>query len=180
LQGIIVVALSQGLRLGEVLGLQVEDADFANSKLHVRHTLGRDRTLGPTKHTKLTGKRDPRDVAPIDLMPAARKVLLELRMEASEGYLFRNTLGRPRERRAVQRAFENAVSRAALPVTHDGPVNFHSLRHTCISRLANSPRVGVIYAMDFAGHSSLEITNGYVHKVEDAARTSAAAEALTG
>ena len=63
---IIAVALSQALRLGEVLGLQVEDVDFANNKLRVRRTLERKRNLGPTKHAKLTGKRDPRDLHPID------------------------------------------------------------------------------------------------------------------
>lgn len=36
-------------------------------------------------------------------MRAAREVLLERRMEGVEGFLFTNTLGRPRERRAVQR-----------------------------------------------------------------------------
>jgi integrase len=76
LRHIIAVALSQALRLGEVLGLQVEDVDFANNKLRVRRTLDRKRNLGPTKHAKLTGKRDPRDLHPI--------------------FLFTNTLGRPR------------------------------------------------------------------------------------
>ena len=77
-------------------------------------------------------------------------------------------------------ALENAVERAALPETVDGGVNFHSLWHTAIFRLANDPRVGVIYARDFAGHSSLALTNSYVHRVEDEARTAAAVEALSG
>lgn len=180
LRDIVVVALSQGLRLGEVLGLQVPEVDEAlrTGKLRVRHSLGRDGQLGGTKHTKLTGKRDPRDVTPIDLMPAAREVLIELRTNVSEGFLFRNQLGGFRQRRNVQRAFDKAVTRAALPVTQDGAITLHALRHTCISRLANDPRVGIVYARDFAGHSSLEITNGYVHAVADEARTAAAAEAL--
>ena len=80
----------------------------------------------------------------------------------------------------MQRAYSKAVTTAALPLTSDGGVNFHSLRHTAISRLANDPRVGVVYARDFAGHTSLEVTNAYVHKVDDAARAVAAAEALQG
>lgn len=74
---IIVVALSQGLRLGEVLGLQVPEVDEAlrTGKLRVRFSLDRDGQLGGTKHTKLTGRRDPRDVSPIDLMPTAHRDL---------------------------------------------------------------------------------------------------------
>jgi integrase len=49
LAGIITVALHQALRLGEVAGLQWADVDFAANKLHVRHNLNRDGSLGPTK-----------------------------------------------------------------------------------------------------------------------------------
>jgi integrase len=80
----------------------------------------------------------------------------------------------------VQRAFEKAVERAALPVTAEGKVVFHSLRHTCISRLANDPRVGIIYAQRHAGHADLKTTQSYVKKIESAERTCAAAEALAG
>src|SRR5439155_17531994 len=70
---IITVALHQALRLGEVAGLQWEDVDFPRGKLTVRHSLGRDRLLGPTK-----GGR----VQIIELTPAARTALLELRMDS--------------------------------------------------------------------------------------------------
>ncbi len=42
---------------------------------------------------------------------------------------------------ARSEAFRKARERAALPVTEDGPVVFHSLRHTGISRLANHPAI---------------------------------------
>jgi integrase len=179
LREIVTVALNQGLRLGEVLGLQVDDVDFSSNKLRVRHSLDRDGTLGATKHAKLTGKRDPRDEHPIDLLPAAREILLEKRLEVGEGFLFRNTLGGQRERRDVQRGFSQAVKRAGLS-SDDGAVSFHTLRHTCASRLANNPAVGVTYARDHLGHTSLQITNGYVHRVENQAVTTAAAQALSG
>lgn len=129
--------------------------------------------------TELTGKRDPRDRSGIDLMPAARAILLEKRLEVGEGLLFRNQLGGPRNHADVQRAFGKAVKRAGLS-SAEGAVTFHTLRHTAASRLANDPRVGPVFARDFLGHSSLQITNQYIHKVEDAARTSAAAQALAG
>jgi integrase len=169
---IITVTLHQALRMGETLGMQWEDVDFATGKLHVRHALGRDGTLGPPK-----GGR----VGVIDLTPVAREALLELRMDsAGTGFVFRNKLGGPRQLRDVGRAFEKARSRAALPVTDDGPVVFHSLRHTGISRLANHPAIPLVHVRDFARHSDLSVTQGYVHKIEDAAVTAAIAEALSG
>ena len=38
--------------------------------------------------------------------------------------------------------------------------------------------VGIVYARDFAGHSDLTTTNGYVTKIESPQRTAAAALAL--
>jgi integrase len=73
LRPIITVALHEALRLGEVLALQWEDVDFARNRLHVRHSLGRDRTLGPPKGGK---------AATIELTPAAREALLELRQDS--------------------------------------------------------------------------------------------------
>jgi integrase len=173
LQDIIAVALNQGLRLGEVLGLQWDDVDFANGKLHVRHNLGRDRKLGTPKGGK---------AASIDLMPAARAVLHELRLDNpnGSGFVFVNTLGEPRHHKDVQRGFNVARAKAGLPVTFDGTVTFHSLRHTAITWLANHPGVDIAYVRDFARHSSLAITNGYVHAVENAATTANAAAALAG
>ena len=172
------MALSQALRLGEVLALRVEDVDFANNRLRVHHAVDRAMQDGPTKHMKLTGRRDPRDVTPIPLMPAARKVLLERRLTAGDGYLFATSSGGPERRRDVQRAYTSVVENACLPVTADGAVNFHSLRHTGISRLANHPGVPLVHVRDCAGHTDLSTTQRYVHKIEDAKVAQAMQEAM--
>jgi len=55
----------------------------------------------------------------------------------------------------MTRAFEEAVKLAGLPETEDGPVTFHRLRHTGISRLANDDRrISLIAVRDFAGGPS--------------------------
>lgn len=78
----------------------------------------------------------------------------------------------------MQRGFSQAVENACLPETADGKVNFHSLRHTGISRLANHPRVPLVHVRDFAGHTDLATTQGYVHKIEDEKVAQAMREAL--
>jgi integrase len=164
---IITLALHQALRLGEVCGLMWEDVDFAGGKLQVRRSLGRDGTLGPTKG----GHEDE-----IKLAPAAREALLELRMDSDgTGLVFLNKLGGQRQLRDVQRAFDKARRRAGL----EG-VCFHSLRHTSISRLANAPGVPLVQVRDFARHTQLAVTMGYMHKIESEAVTTAMFEALAG
>jgi integrase len=57
---------------------------------------------------------------------------------------------------------------------------FHSLRHTGISRLANYPAIPLVHVRDFARHTDLAVTGGYVHKIENATVTAAIGEALAG
>jgi integrase len=110
----------------------------------------------------------------------AKEALLELRGmgTSAEGFLFTTSNGTPRQHRDIQRAFGNARLRAALPETEDGPVVFHSLRHTGISRLANHPKIPLVHVRDFARHSNLATTQGYVHKIDSEEITTAIAEAL--
>ena len=181
LRPIILVALYQALRLGEVAGLQVPAVDFANDKLRVHQQLDRRRQLVHTKGADpRTGKRDRRDTSPIDLMPPAREALLEARIDAASEFFFHDGNGEPRHTRAITRAFEQVVKLAALPETEDGPVTFHSLRHTGISRLANDRRISLVWVRDFAGHRSVKTTETYVHKIENANVTRAAVEAMAG
>jgi integrase len=168
LEPIITVALHQALRVGEVCGLMWEDVDFAGGKLTVRRNLGRDGSLGPTK-----GGRE--DVIP--LTPKAREALLELRMERPDGsgFVFRNRHGGSRQLSEVSRSFIKARNRAGLE-----DVVFHSLRHTGISRLANHPAIPLVQVRDFARHTDLAVTQGYIHRIEDEKVTVAIAEALAG
>jgi integrase len=178
LRRIILVALYETLRLGEVAGLQVEAVDFASNKLRVHQQLNRQRQLTHTKGANpRKGIRDRRDTNPIDLLPPAREALLELRMDAASGFFFHED-GEPRHTRAITRAFEEVVKLAGLPETADGKVCFHSLRHTGISRLANAPQVGLVYTQNFAGHTDVQTTMSYVHKIESPTVTAAAAEAM--
>jgi integrase len=171
LRPIVVIALHEALRLGEALALHWENVDFAASKLHIRHNLDRDGNLGVPKSGKSRS---------IELMPAAKAALLDLRLNSGAGFVFTNTHGAARNLRDVQRAFDKARSRAALPTTTEGRVVFHSLRHTGISRLANHPAIPLVHVRDFAGHSDLAVTQSYVHKIESPKVTAAMAEALSG
>jgi integrase len=175
LKPIVTVALNQALRMGEVAGLSWSDVDFKAGMLTVRASLGRDGKLGPPK-----GKK----VCTIPLTPAARAVLVELRGDSDgTGFVFRNSIGGARQLRDIGRAFEKVRDRAGLGADaghEEGPVTFHCLRHTGISRLANHPQIPLVAVRDFARHSNLTTTQGYVHAIESDSVTAAIGEALAG
>jgi integrase len=180
LKEIVIVALHQALRKGEVLALQKDDVDFVNGKLHVRRQIHDDGTIGPCKgQSQEDFERGVGDK--IDLMPAARKVLAEKALQAGPtGWLFVNRYGEPRSHGDIDRAYGNARDRAGLPETEDGKVVFHSLRHTGISRPANHPGVPLVHVQEFARHKDIKTTMSYVHKIESEQVVSAMAEALSG
>jgi integrase len=180
LRPIVTVALHEALRLGEVVGLEWRDVDFAANRLHVRRSVDRGGNVGPCKAGQSRDDFERGKGTLIELTPAAREALLELRLDATEGPVFLNGSGGRRAVSDVQRAFNKARERAALPVTEDGKVVFHSLRHTGISRAANHPAIPLVHVRDFARHANLATTQGYVHKIEDAEVTTALGEALAG
>ena len=170
LSQVVRVALGQALRIGEIAGLMWTDIDFGKGKLHVRRSVDKDGNVGPTK-----GGRE--DV--IALTPKARAALLELRLQSDgSGYVFRNRDGGPWAQRDIGRAFNAAREAAAIRVSEEGKVTFHSLRHTSISRLANHPAIPLVHVRDFARHTDMATTQGYVHRIESEDVTAAFAEAL--
>src|SRR5581483_3455685 len=132
----------------------------------VQHNLGRDGNIGPTKG----GRADV-----IDLMPQAREVLVRLKLASGGADLvFTNRDGNPRQLRDVQRGFALAVQRAGLK---EGVV-FHTLRHTCASKLANHPGIVLVDVRDFMRHTDLAITQGYMHSLPSESKKALLAEAL--
>jgi integrase len=179
LRPIIAVTLHEALRLGEVIGLEWRDVDFTAGRLHIRRAVDHGGNLGPCKGQSREDFEHGKG-ALVELTPAAREALLELRLDAAEGPVFQNGAGGRRGVGDVQRAFRKARERAALPVTEEGGIVFHSLRHTGISRAANHPAIPLVHVRDFARHANLATTQGYVHKIEDAKVTTALGEALAG
>lgn len=161
----ITVARAQCLRLGEVAGLDpYEDVDFTNKKVRIHQQLGRNGELGPTKGAT-PSKPDRRDVNPILLVPDARDALLEM-------------LDTPRRSYSPFR-WRLLMSSASLGCPRRRTARWGSLRHTGISRLANNPKIPLVWVRDFAGHRSIKTTEGYVHRIESEAVTAAAVEAMT-
>jgi integrase len=165
---VIVVAVSCGLRSGEILALRWEDVELERGVLRVRHTLERLgkgwRLLEPKSKQSRRTIRLPEPVIPI--LRAHRVRQLERRLAAGarwkeHDFVFTTRTGQPLEGVRLNRDTKNLFRRAGLP-----PVHFHALRHSCATFLlvqGVAPRV----VMDILGHSDIRLTlNTYSHVLE--------------
>ncbi|QPP08350.1 site-specific integrase [Streptomyces bathyalis] len=166
-----VLAITMGLRRGEIIGLRWTDVDLENRVLYVRQQVQRRRGVLYDDDPK--GRR--RRAVPLPTMCVAplrwhRMRQAEIRGKAGErwqesGYVFTTRTGRPVEPRNVYRSFTRVAQDAKLRV-----IRLHDARHGCATLLVAAgvaPRV----VMEILGHSQISITmDVYTHVVQDTQR----------
>lgn len=171
------VALSLGLRQGEILGLRWEDVDLERRTVTVRKQLQRiDRVPQLVDLKTRQSRRTINLPAPlVQQLRAHRAQQAQERLQLGQdwhdwGLVFCSTIGTPLEPRNLVRLFKAHLQRAGLP-----DVRFHDLRHSCASFLIAqgvNPRI----VMETLGHSQIGLTmNTYAHVFLDAQRQAAEA-----
>jgi len=159
-EALYVLAITTGLRRGELLGLHWDDADLDHGTLRVGRALVREGgryVLGETKTKR--GRRQvnltPRTVA---ALKAHRKRQLEQRVKLAglyedHGLIFSSENGTPlNPENLVKRSFKPLLKRAGLP-----EIRFHDLRHTCATLLlgrAVHPKI----VQELLGHATIAMT----------------------
>jgi integrase len=169
------IAITLGLRRGEVLGLRWSDIDLEGRALRVNQAIqrlltgsderGKRSELRATE-TKTDGSR--RTIALPDSVIRALKIQrarqAQIRLAAGlswtdHGLIFTNTAGGPLEPVILNRDYKATLKVANLPST----LRFHDLRHSAAFLLLAAgvhPRA----IMELLGHSSITITmNVYGH-----------------
>jgi integrase len=159
-EALYVLAITTGLRRGELLGLRWDDADLARGTLRVGRALVREGgryVVGETK-TKRGRRRvnlTPRTVA---ALKAHRKRQLEQRVRLASlyedhGLIFASEKGTPlNPENLVKRSFKPLLQRAGLP-----EIRFHDLRHTCATLLLGRsvhPKI----VQELLGHATIAMT----------------------
>jgi integrase len=154
-----VLAITVGMRQGELSGLEWDDIDFGERVLHVRRTLYERKNgfqVGPPKTKK--------GIRKIRLPQAAIDALLEHRKRvladglAGEPRVFTNAVGGPIYRRNLSRTFKELLKHADCP-----EIRFHDLRHTAAT-LMIAGGVPIKVVAETLGHSRPSITiDTYVH-----------------
>jgi integrase len=169
---ILVLAVSTGLRQGEILGLRWSDIDLDRGTLTVRRTLHQDMTFGPTKAKRerlITLSGALRDM----LVSHRRRNALEslrapIGTKSSLGLVFVNSDGRPVNRAVLLQSFKRLCRREGLPA-----ITFHELRHTCATLLAERG-VHPSEVQRILGHADIKTTLGtYTHAWPEQARDAA-------
>jgi integrase len=159
------VALSLGLREGEVLGLRWSDIDLEERIVRIRVSLQRiDKKL---QLVELKTKRSRRTLPIPDNVFSSLRVhrtqQLMDKMHTGEkwqetGLVFTTGHGRPLSARNVIRSYHRLLAKAKIP-RH----RFHDLRHSCASFLL-SKNIPARTVMDILGHSNISLTmNTYSH-----------------
>ena len=159
-EALYVLAITTGLRRGELLGLRWDDTDLELGTLRVgralvreggRHTLGETKTRRGRRQINLT----PRTV---NALKAHRKNQLEGKMRLAvlyndHGLIFASEVGTPlNPENLVKRSFKPLLKRASLP-----EIRFHDLRHTCATLLLGRG-VHPKLVQELLGHATIAMT----------------------
>jgi integrase len=169
LEALYSVALAQGLRQGEALGLQWDDVDLDMGYITITKQL--QRIHGSPQLVEPKTERSRRTLAMPPMIASALKdhhTRQDQERAAAgkrwveNGLVFTTPIGTPLDGTAVTKGFHRLLERAGLPQRR-----FHDLRHSCATLLlvqGVSPRV----VMDLLGHSQIGLTmNTYSHVIPD-------------
>jgi len=166
-----VVAISTGMRQGELLGLQWSDIDLERGTATVRRAL--QRVDGKLQTVETKTDRSRREVPLTGLAVEALRQLKRRPIQSAAGYVFTSSTGAPLDGTNVTKRLQSRLAAAGLP-----RVTFHALRHTTASLLLAKgvhPRV----VMELLGHSQISLTmNTYSHVIPSLERD--AADMLNG
>ncbi len=169
-EALYVLAVTTGLRQGELLALKWEDVDLERGVLRVRRTLTRLKGKVSSGEPKTAKSR--RSVKLTAIAAAALREHLDRQLEEIErvgslysdaGLVFATERGTPvNPTNLRQRSFAQLLKRANLR-----KIRFHDLRHTCATLLLGrniNPKI----ESEMLGHSSISITlDTYSHVLPD-------------
>jgi integrase len=175
-EALYVLAVTTGLRRGELLGLKWEDIDHEARVLRVRRALASDaRTFVEPKTAK--SRRGVRlTTYSLDAVREHRERQLNERRSLDglwrdHGLVFPSRVGTPlNPENLVERSFKPLLERAGLP-----SIRFHDLRHTCATLLL-SKGVNPKIVQEMLGHANISVTlDTYSHVLPDMQEVAVAA-----
>jgi len=154
IHALLLLAVSTGMRQGEILGLRWEDVKLPAGVVEISKTLSTlDRSLGPTKtegSRRLVHLSEATTAALRDHQKAQRNGKA---VSSSDHFVFCNTIGRPiQSNNFMKRVFKPMLVRAKLP-----NIRFQDLRRTAATLLlASGTNIKIVQQM--LGHSSAKTT----------------------
>ncbi|SFL43868.1 tyrosine-type recombinase/integrase [Pelosinus propionicus] len=181
---VVSLALSTGMRLGEVFGLKWKDIDFPNNTLNVQRALVSSNTKGMIFEDPKTKGSKRRILVTVSTKEALERYQKEQKWFADflgdkfdneEKLLFTNLWGKPVDTsNFTTRYFKKMLMQAEL----DKEFSFHDLRHTHATLLLRQG-INIKVISERLGHSTVAMTlDTYSHLMPDMQET--AVKALEG
>jgi integrase len=173
-EAFITLAVTTGMRRGEIFGLRWQDVDLEAARLQVTGAMaidgqgGRHRVEPKTRRSRRLIALLPSTVAALKRRRSTQRreqLAAGSAWQDREGFIFTDAVGRPADNRALDDRWEAIRIRAGLP-----GLRLHDLRHTAAT-LALSAGVPVRDVADSLGHATPSITlNTYGHSVPEGPR----------
>lgn len=174
LEMLFLVALSTGLRKGELLGLKWADIDFNNNTLEVKRSLGRVKNQETKKYERIEQptKNGLNRTVPIPINIVSKLEIYRLEQNNNKlklgdayidnDYIFANNLGLPLNENRPGRNLNSILKKIYI-----NPRKFHTLRHTYATRLFEAGiQPKTVQAL--LGHSDIKVTMDiYTHVMEE-------------
>lgn len=156
LEALYVLAVSTGMRQGELLALRYEDVDLDSGTVHVRRSihagvLSEPKTKSSRRTIQLTRHA-------VDALQAHRE------KNSGDGFVFCTKHGKPiTAQNLINRSWKSLLHKAGIPYR-----NFHQLRHT-VATLLLEQDVNPLLVSQLLGHADVAFTlRVYTHPNEQA------------
>lgn len=151
---IITMFLNCGIRLSELVGINISDIDFYENRMKVLGKGNKERMiyLNP---------------ACIDALTKYLSIRMENKKASAEPALFISNQNKRISKRRVQQIVENTLKAAEL----DGKgITTHKLRHTAATLMYQYGNADILTLKEVLGHSSVSTTEIYTHLNEEKVR----------
>lgn len=159
---VLLLALTSGMRFGEIVGLTRSDFDFERNTITVNKTWDYKRGTGfmPTKN--------PQSNRVIDMDAVTMMLFKELFATLSTGYKNLVFYSAASVNRVLTNEAVNKELRIILAKLNiDPPITIHGLRHTHASVLLYR-RISIYYISERLGHNDIQTTNDtYAHVIKE-------------
>lgn len=144
---IITIFLNCGIRLSELVGMNIKDIDFTEKRVKV---------LGKGRKERMVYLND----ACIDALKEYLRIRTDNKKAENEPALFISNQNKRISKRRVQQIVENTLIAAGL----DGKgITTHKLRHTAATLMYQYGNADVLTLKELLGHSSVATTEVYTH-----------------
>ncbi|MGG0727252.1 tyrosine-type recombinase/integrase [Bacillus paramycoides] len=152
-----VLAITTGMRLGEVLGLRWQDVDFDNHTVTINQTLGHDNKIKTSTKTNSSKRTIPIPLEAIEELKKRKLQVNKDKLRIGSGYhdldlITCSNLGKVTTRSTFGRHFDKIIQNAEIK-----KIKFHDIRHTHATLLLKQgvhPKV----VSERLGHTDISLT----------------------